>query len=74
MDLNQKLRKVALEEGADFYGVADLALARDFIQDQGGEEVASYPRAISLGIRILDSIVDQLPNRQERAVAVNYRH
>lgn len=74
MDLTPKLRKVALEKGADFYGVADLALERDFIRDQGGEEVASYPLGISLGIRIMDSIVDQLPHRQERAVAVNYQH
>lgn len=73
-NINEIIRKLALEEGADFYGVADLAPARDFIQDQGGDEVASYPLAISLGIRIMDSIVDQLPNRQERAVAVNYRH
>lgn len=78
LDSNTKLdtviRELALEEGADFYGVADLKLAEDFIRDQGGDEVASYPLAISLGIRIMDSIVDQLPNRQERAVAVNYRH
>lgn len=78
LDSNTKLdaviRELALEEGADFYGVADLKLAEDFIRDQGGDEVASYPLAISLGIRIMDSIVDQLPHRHERAVAVNYRH
>lgn len=73
-NINGIIRELALDEGADFYGVADLAPARDFIQDQGGDEVASYPLAISLGIRIMDSIVDQLPNRQERPVAVNYRH
>lgn len=72
--LDKKIRELALREGADFYGVADLASANDFIQDQGGKEVASYPRAISLGIRIMDSIVDQLPHRHEKAVAVNYRH
>ncbi len=73
-ELDKKIKELALREGADFYGVADLAPARDFIQDQGGAEVASYPRAISMGIRIMDSIVDQLPNRNEKAVAVNYRH
>lgn len=74
MDLNQQLRKTALDKGADFYGVADLSEAHEFIKEQGGDEVASYPLAISLGIRIMDSIVDQLPNREERSVAVNYRH
>lgn len=74
MDLNQKIERMALDEGADFYGVADLSKAQKFIKEQGGDEVASYPRAISLGIKIMDSIVDQLPHRQERSVAVNYRH
>jgi hypothetical protein len=36
--------------------------------------VASYPRAISLGIVLLDSIVDQLPRRADRAVSVAYKH
>lgn len=74
MDLNRKLREITFNEGADFYGVADLSEAHEFIRDQGGDEVASYPRAISLGIMIPDSIVDQLPRREERSVAVNYRH
>ena len=54
--------------------MADLAAGRDFFHDQGGEKVASYPRAISIGIRIMDSIVDQLPHRHEKGVAVNYHH
>lgn len=36
--------------------------------------IASYPRAVSLGIRLPDSIVDRLPDRADRAVAVSYRH
>ncbi|NYB51764.1 MAG: epoxyqueuosine reductase [Methanobacteriaceae archaeon] len=73
-ELDQNLREISSLEGADFYGVADLSSAHDFIRDQGGDEVASYPRAISLGMRIMDSIVDQLPHREERSVALNYRH
>jgi epoxyqueuosine reductase len=74
MELDQEIMGMALSEGADFYGVADLSPARDFIKEQGGDEVASYPLAISLGIRIMDSIVDQLPYRENRSVAVNYHH
>ena len=74
MNSDQKIRTMALDEGADFCGVANLSPARDFILDQGGEEVGSYPKAISLGIRLMDSIVDQLPRREEHSVAVNYRH
>lgn len=74
MDLNQKLRNMAIDEGTDFFGVADLSSAHDFVKRQGGEEIAYYPLAISLGIRIIDTIVDQLPRREERSVAVNYHH
>ncbi|HHY00305.1 MAG TPA: hypothetical protein GX531_02865 [Methanothermobacter sp.] len=74
MDLNQKLRNMAIDEGTDFFGVADLSTSHDFVKRQGGEEIAYYPLVISLGIRIIDTIVDQLPHREERSVAVNYHH
>jgi epoxyqueuosine reductase len=66
--------EMAWKEGADFYGVADLSSAQNFIKKQGNNAVGSYPRAISLGIRLMDSILDQLPKRDERSVAVNYHH
>lgn len=72
--LNERLDEFARELGADFFGVADITPAEDFIQNQGGDMVRGYPRAISIGIILLDTIVDQLPQRFERSVAVNYRH
>ena len=36
--------------------------------------VAQYPTAISIGIGLPHAIVDRLPQRKERAVAVSYRH
>jgi epoxyqueuosine reductase len=54
--------------------VADLSPARDFITSQGGLEVGGYPRAVSIGIALLNPIVDQLPNRAEAATAIEYRH
>jgi len=71
--LDERLDEFTRELGADFFGVADTP-AEDFIREQGGNEVASYPKAISIGIILLDTILDQLPKRFERAVAVNYRH
>jgi epoxyqueuosine reductase QueG len=73
MELNQRYRQIALELGADYFGVADLNLARAAVADQGGAEISQYPRAISLGIRLMDSIVDQLPRREDYALALNYR-
>lgn len=54
--------------------MADLSLAYEAILNQGYPEVVGYPRAISLGISFLDTIVDQLPRRNERSAAVSYRH
>jgi epoxyqueuosine reductase QueG len=74
MDLNDKLKTIAETWGADFFGVADLAAAHGAILEQGGPVIAAYPRAISIGMTIPHAIVDQLPQRADRAVAVNYRH
>lgn len=74
MDLNQKVRMIAEMWGADFFGAADLSPAHAAILEQGGPEVAAYPLAISMGMIIPHSIVDQLPRREDRAVAVSYRH
>ena len=74
MDLDKRITDLRQEFGLDFFGVADLAPARDAILEQGGPEIAEYPRSISLGIALLDSVVDQLPRRAERAVALSYRY
>jgi epoxyqueuosine reductase len=59
--------------GADYYGFADLTAAQDAILEQGGAEIAKYPRSISIGIALFHPIVNQLPRRQERAAVVGYR-
>ncbi|MGD0152904.1 MAG: 4Fe-4S double cluster binding domain-containing protein [Thermacetogeniaceae bacterium] len=73
MELFGELRELADHSGIDYAGVADLAQAHDAVVEQGGPLVEGFPRCISLGIVLLDTIVDQLPNRSDRAVAVNYR-
>lgn len=74
MELNDRIKNLAETWGADFFGVADLSHARDAILAQGGPVVSQYPRAVSLGITLFHAIVDQLPNRADRAVAIDYRH
>jgi epoxyqueuosine reductase len=73
-DFTSLIQETSTSLGADFFGIANLSRAQDFIIAQGGDLVAAYPRAISIGIALLNPIVDQLPRRNERAVAVNYRH
>ena len=74
MQLDYKIRIMAEHEGADFFGVADLSSAKDMIKDQGGSVCVKYPKAVSIGIKLPQTIVDELPNRDNPAVAVNYRH
>lgn len=68
-----QLDEKARELGADLFGVADLAVARDFICEQGGEYLRQFPRAISIGIRLLDGIVDGLLRHEDRATVFTYR-
>lgn len=72
-NLNHTISDYAQRLEADFFGVADLGPAQAAILEQGGPAVARYPRAISMGVALLHPIVDQLPQRAEQAVAINYR-
>jgi epoxyqueuosine reductase len=72
-DLDRRLERIARELGADFFGVADLEPVHEEVLRQGGEHIATWPRALSLGIRLFDSIVDRLPERlEDPTVSVNY--
>jgi len=73
MDTYDRIASLVTSSSCDFLGVADLAIAREAVRDQGGDAVAGFPKAISIGIILPHTIVDQLPNRSNRAVAVNYR-
>jgi len=75
MGLDTAVRRRAVQEGADFCGVADLSPAHEAIREQGGDLVASFPRAVSIGLKLFHPIVDELPHRFERpAHARNYEH
>lgn len=74
VSLNESINKLAKQYGISYFGVADLTYAYDAILEQGGPNIAKYPYAISLGIALINDIVDQLPNRSRRDVAVNYKH
>lgn len=63
----------AIEGGYDYFGIADLGPARHAMMSQGGLDVEKYPRAVSIGVALMDDIVDLLPRNQERWAAVTYR-
>jgi epoxyqueuosine reductase QueG len=74
VELDRRIEELATAHGADFYGIADLSPAREAILAQGGSWVAGFGRAVSLGIALLNEIVDQLPHRDQKVVATSYRH
>jgi epoxyqueuosine reductase QueG len=64
---------IAEAEMIDLFGVADLGPAQEAMARFGSLDVKQYPRAVSIGLRIPDDIVEQLPRRLERKVSVSYR-
>lgn len=73
MSLDQDLQAMAAEAGVDHFGIADLLLAHEAIRKQGGEQIAAYPRAISLGINLIHPLVDLLPTQDSHTSGL-YRH
>jgi len=71
--LKTELERTAKELGADLFGVADLTVAQDFICKQGGEHLRRFPRAISIGITLLNAVVDELYRHEDPAVVFTYR-
>ena len=74
MELRSKLKKLAEELGADFFGIASLSSAQDMIEKLWEKETARFPRAISFGIALPHDVVNQQPNRFSSNVALNYKH
>ncbi|MFA4825205.1 MAG: 4Fe-4S double cluster binding domain-containing protein [Methanoregula sp.] len=72
-DIDEQIRSLAHTLGVDNFGVADLSSAHDFILAQGGERVAKYPRAVTIGMVLQDSLVNLLPE-EDLAAAILYRH
>jgi len=71
--LRESIEEIAKAEGVDILGVADLTLARDFICKQGGEFLADFPKAVSIGVRLVDGIIDRLHLHDDQSVVRTYR-
>jgi len=71
--LNKELRIYSKSLGIDLFSVADLYSASKYITNQGGKHVGEFPRAISLGIRLIDDVIDQLQNHQDLVTIASYR-
>lgn len=70
---SQDLLAKADEYGASFSGVADLVPATAEIDRQGGPELARYPRAVSVGIRLPSAIVDRIGDQDDQIAIMSYQ-
>jgi epoxyqueuosine reductase len=72
--LRDELASLAqVHRGVDYFGVANLAAAADFVREQAGGALPQLPVSVSIGIVLPTEIVDMLPRRAEKAVRVSYR-
>ena len=71
-DLKLIIESRARDLGVDFFGLADLTGAKDAIIAQG-ELYGEFPRGISFGIRLQNSIVDRLGKDRSEHQALLYR-
>ena len=71
--LTRDLRQIALSGGAELFGVADLAPARAFIEEQGGPFVASFPTAISVAMHLSPAMVEQVADHESVPATRTYR-
>jgi epoxyqueuosine reductase len=73
MELNRDLEAVAIRQGADRFGVADLSALTETLRAQGGDLAASYPRAVSFGVDLVDGTVDELPRHEDPVAIRTYK-
>jgi len=73
-NIKEELESFCRQKGADLIGIADLNLAKDFIESHGDAIVRKFPRAISLGMRINDTIVENHSPDEPRGKSLYWHH
>jgi len=74
VNLRDKLESLAKSMGATYFGIADLTPAKQSISEQGGEFLTQFPRAVSYGFVLMDSIVNALGYNNRVAALHTYRY
>jgi epoxyqueuosine reductase len=74
MSLADRIWSISEQHGSDYWGVADLTNAQEYILRQGGERVARYPRAVVIGMVLVDTYVNLLPEQEDPSAHRLYRH
>jgi len=71
--LQVELEQTARDLGMEMFGVADVTPAHDHMVSLGGEFLREFPRAISLGSRLSDAVVNQIENHGNEGLIRSYQ-
>ena len=72
--MHNEIQEIIKGCGIDLVGIADLSPARAQLVGQGGTIFETYPRAVSLGCRLANAVVDVIEDHRNRALVMNYIH
>ncbi len=67
------LKNYVSDRGADLFGVAETAKIKDHIDPELKDEVSRLPFAISIGIRLMRSVLNAIVNRPNQIYKTHYR-
>lgn len=73
MELLENIQKIGDLHGIDFIGVAGISKYRHEIEKIGGSLVGDFPRALSIGIVLPNSIVNLLEDRESYENVLQYK-
>jgi epoxyqueuosine reductase QueG len=71
MNIEEAIRN-ALNGENDYLGFADLTQVDPGNLSPAGIDLSMYPRAVSVGVRLIDDVVDLVPRQEERWAAIMY--
>lgn len=72
MSVTLEIEGLARTQGIDLVGFADLRPVAAAITEQGGEQLTRFPYAVSIGVRLLDAIVDAILDTDNPAKVLTY--
>jgi epoxyqueuosine reductase len=69
----QLLKSFVSDRGADLFGVAETARIKDHIDTELKDEASKLPFAISIGVRLMRSVLNTIVDRPNQIYKTHYR-
>ena len=73
MSLLERIQELGDIHGIDFIGVAGISQVQNEIKQISGKLISDFPRALSIGIVLQDSIVNLLKDRDTYENVLQYK-